>query len=101
MSLTQFMTEASPSIFGVPGALVYIVLAIVSALRKKIFQRLTYFVIGYNLLIWIWHLILYSYFLPLPSISQNVMFLLFMGLPSTFCILFNIFWFYWVYKQKQ
>ena len=100
MSLTQFLTEASPSVFGVPGALVYVVLAVVSALSKKIFHRLTYYIVGYNLLIWIWHLILYSYFLPLPSVAQNVMFFLVMGLPCLLSVAFNIFWLYWTSKQK-
>lgn len=101
MSLTQFLAEASPSVFGVPGALVYVVLAIVSALRKKIFRRLTYYIVGYNLLIWIWHLTLYSYFLPLPSVEQNVMFFLVMGLPCLLSVAFNIFWLYWTSQQKS
>ena len=101
MSLTQFLTEASPSVLGIPGALVYVVLAIVSALKKKIFHRLTYYIVGYNLLIWIWHLILYSYLLPLPSVEQNVMFFLVMGLPCLLSVAFNIFWLYWTSQQKS
>jgi len=101
VSLTQFIIGASLSVLGVAGALSCAILATISAFRKKVFHRLTYYIVGYNLLIWVWYLILLSFYLPLPSISQNVMFFLFWGLPCMLCILFDVFWLYWTSKKKQ
>ena len=100
MSLTQFMAVAIPSALGVLGALLYVVFAFVSAFKKRIFRKWTYWLVGYALISWILCVALFSFFLPLPSIEQNVTFFLVMGLPCILCIAFNLFWLYWTDKQK-
>ena len=101
MALQQFSIKALPSALGVIGAISYILLAMTSLIRQKIFYKWIYITIGWNLSMWILHLVIYPYCRPLlPTGGQNMRFLLMWGLPSSFSILFSIFWLNLLLRKK-
>jgi len=101
MSRREFVVALAPSVLGVSSSLLYTVLAVVMACRRKMFPRSTYFVIGWDLLMRIWHLAKYPYFRPLPTLSQNILFGILWALPFLICTFFSLYWFWWAINRQK